>query len=61
MIRLVLFDWGGVLTDGEYDRQVSRELAERTGLPEEDLYRAWREGKRVAWERGESDLDAASG
>jgi HAD superfamily hydrolase (TIGR01509 family) len=57
MIRLLLFDWGGVLTDGEYDRQVSRGLAERTGLPEEDLYRAWREGKRVDWERGESDLD----
>jgi HAD superfamily hydrolase (TIGR01509 family) len=57
MIRLVLFDWGGVLTDGEYDRQVARDLAARTGLPEADIYKAWRDGKRVAWERGESDLD----
>jgi putative hydrolase of the HAD superfamily len=57
MIRLVLLDWGGVLTQGEFDRQVSRELAVRSGLPEEDLYRAWREGKRLRWECGQVELD----
>ncbi len=57
MIRLVLFDWGGVLTDGEFDRQVARDLAARSGFPETELYKAWREGKRVAWERGDSDLE----
>lgn len=56
MFRLVLFDWGGVLTAGEYDRQVARDLAARTSLPEEELYRAWREGKRLALERGEAGL-----
>ncbi len=57
MIRLVLLDWGGVLTLGEYDRRVSRDLAERTGLPEEQVYLAWREGKRRAYERGEVELE----
>jgi HAD superfamily hydrolase (TIGR01509 family) len=57
VIRLLLLDWGGVLTEGEFDRQVARDLAARSGLPEDDLYRAWRDGRRVAWERGESDLE----
>jgi FMN phosphatase YigB (HAD superfamily) len=61
VIRLVLLDWGGVLTEGEFDRQVSRDLATRAGAPEEDLYRAWRDGKRVAWERGDSDLEEVWG
>lgn len=59
MIRLVLFDWGGVLTRGEYDREVSRELAARCGQPEEEVYRVWREGKRLAIERGEAALEEA--
>lgn len=59
MIRWVLFDWGGVLTEGEYDRQVARELAAQTGLPELDLYHAWRTGRRLALERGEAGLDEA--
>jgi HAD superfamily hydrolase (TIGR01509 family) len=57
MIRLVLFDWGGVLTAAEFDRQVGRDLAARSGLPEDELYRAWREGRRLAVERGEAALE----
>ncbi|MFN2431292.1 MAG: HAD family hydrolase [Gemmatimonadota bacterium] len=59
MIRLVVFDWGGVLTAGEYDRHVARLLAERSGHPEEDLYRAWRAGKRLALERGDASPEEA--
>jgi HAD superfamily hydrolase (TIGR01509 family) len=57
MLRLVLFDWGGVLTEGDYDRQVSRELAERNGLDPEEVFRVWREGRRLAFERGGTSLE----
>jgi HAD superfamily hydrolase (TIGR01509 family) len=59
MIRLVLFDWGGVLTVGEFDRQICRELAGRHDLPEEDVYQSWRKGRRLACERGEAPLEEA--
>ena len=53
MIRLLILDWGGVLTAGEFDRHVARHLASRYDLPEEEVYRAWRAGRRLAMERGE--------
>lgn len=57
MIRLLILDWGGVLTAGEFDRHLAQLLAERKGLPEEEVYRVWRAGKRLALERGEGTVD----
>ena len=57
MIRLLILDWGGVLTAGEFDRHLAQLLAERHGLPEEEVYRVWRAGKRLALERGEGTVD----
>jgi hypothetical protein len=31
VIRTVIFDWGGVLTRGEYDRTVAHDVAVRAG------------------------------
>jgi putative hydrolase of the HAD superfamily len=61
VIRTVIFDWGGVLTRGEYDRTVAHDVAVRAGREdlEEEIYRAWRAGKRLACERGEGTMDDA--
>jgi putative hydrolase of the HAD superfamily len=61
VIRTVIFDWGGVLTRGEYDRTLAHDVAVRAGRPEqeEEIYRAWRAGKRLACERGEGSMDDA--
>jgi putative hydrolase of the HAD superfamily len=61
VIRTVVFDWGGVLTRGEFDRTVAHDVAVRADREdlEEEIYRAWRAGKRLACERGEGTMEDA--